>query len=151
MSLPDGLIMQYFEYLTDIASADLEEMSRAMEADSVNPMELKKRLAGEITGQFHDAEDARAAAAHFERVVQRREAPEDGQQYLQVMLEGSASTSEVFIMAFPTRSRSELKRLINQGAVEYNGRKIDKEMIHQPGEIIKFGRRQFVKTIDTEK
>ena len=151
MSLPDGLIMQYFEYLTDIASEELEEMGRAMEADSVNPMELKKRLAGEITGQFHGAEDARAAAAHFERVVQRREAPEDGQQYLQVALEGSASTSEVFIRAFPTRSRSELKRLINQGAVEYNGRKMDKEMMHQPGEIIKFGRRQFVKTVDTEK
>ena len=150
MSLPDGLIMQYFEYLTDVASEELEEMSRAMEADSVNPMELKKRLAGEITSQFHDTEDARAAAEHFERVVQRREAPEDG-QHLQVALEGSMSTSEVFIRAFPTRSRSELKRLINQGAVEYNGQKMDKEMMHQPGEIIKFGRRQFVKTVDAEK
>ena len=153
MSLPDGLIMQYFEYLTDVASEELEEMSRAMEADSVNPMELKKRLAGEITCQFHDAGDARAAAEHFERVVQRREAPEDGQQYLQVALEGSTSTSEVFVRAFPTRSRNELKRLISQGAVEYNGQKIHKEVMHQPGEIIKFGRRQFVKTvdIDTEK
>ena len=148
MSLPDGLIMQYFEYLTDVARDELEEMSRAMEADSVNPMELKKRLAGEITDQFHGAEDARAAAEHFERVVQRREAPEDGRQYLQVALEGSTSTSEVFIRAFPTRSRNELKRLINQGAVEYNGQKIYQEVMHQPGEIIKFGRRQFVKTVD---
>ena len=153
MSLPDGLIMQYFEYLTDVAREELDEMGRAMEADSVNPMELKKRLAGEITGQFHGAEDARAAAEHFERVVQRREVPEDGQQYLHVALEGSASTSDVFIRAFPTRSRNELKRLINQGAVEYNGQKIYKEVMHQPGEIIKFGRRQFVKTVDfdTEK
>ncbi len=150
MSLPDGLIIQYFEYLTDVAREELEEMGRAMEADSVNPMELKKRLAGEITGQFHGAEDARAAAEHFERVVQRREAPEDGGQYLQVALGGSTSTSEVFTRAFPTRSRNELKRLISQGAVEYNGQKIYKEVMHQPGEIIKFGRRQFVKTVDAD-
>ena len=150
MSLPDGLIMQYFEYLTDVSREELEEMGRAMEADSVNPMELKKRLAGEITGQFHGAEDARSAAQHFERVVQRREAPEDGRQYLEVALEGSTSTSDVFIRAFPTRSRNELKRLISQGAVEYNGQKIYKEVMHQPGEIIKFGRRQFVKTVDVD-
>ena len=77
MSLPDDLILQYFEYLTDVPDEELGDMGRSLEDGSVNPMELKKRLAGEITGQFHGPDEARGAQEHFERVVQRREMPDD--------------------------------------------------------------------------
>ena len=77
MSLPDPLIVPYFDYLTDAPEEELAAMSRDMAAERVNPMELKKRLAGEITGFFHDAAAATAAQERFERVVQRRALPED--------------------------------------------------------------------------
>ncbi|HZA21896.1 MAG TPA: tyrosine--tRNA ligase, partial [Dehalococcoidia bacterium] len=47
MSLPDTLIVPYLEYLTDLPEEELASMSHALEQDSVNPMELKKRLARE--------------------------------------------------------------------------------------------------------
>ena len=150
MSLPDGLVAEYFEYLTDVPDEELEEMRRTLEEDSVNPMELKKRLAGEITGQFHGPEDARMAQAHFERVVQRREAPEDVEEYpLSVILQGGDSTSDVLIMTHMASSRSQAKRLISQGAVERNGEKLYSERVDwKQGDIVKVGRRGFVRIVE---
>ncbi len=77
MSIRDDLIVSYFDLVTDVDVAEIAEMRQALAAGSVNPMELKKRLAREIAGQFHDAAAVRDAEAHFERVVQRGEAPDE--------------------------------------------------------------------------
>ncbi len=77
MSVPDDLIMDYLTLLTDTPDEDLKEIASALESQSVNPMDVKKRLAREIVSQFHDAEAGRQAEAHFERVVQRGEVPEN--------------------------------------------------------------------------
>ena len=158
MSLPDGLMMQYFEYLTDVADEDLEEMSRALEEQSVNPMELKKRLAREITDQFHGPEEARTAQEHFERVVQRGEAPQDVNQYSTYVppVSGGVSSPHVLVVSLPdalvgtgtARSLSQAKRLINQGAVEVEGVKVHTENVElQAGTIIKVGKRRFIKIV----
>jgi tyrosyl-tRNA synthetase len=76
MSIPDDLIMDYFELLTDVPDKELAEFRQQLAAQSVNPMILKKRLAKEIVLQFHGTEAAKAAEANFEKVVQRGEAPE---------------------------------------------------------------------------
>ena len=55
MSLPDELIGQYFEYLTDVPTEELVEMKKDLAQDAMNPMEYKKRLAWDITRQFHDS------------------------------------------------------------------------------------------------
>ena len=153
MSLPDALMMEYFEYLTDVPDAELEEMRRALDSESVNPMELKKRLAGEITRQFHGGEDTRRAEEEFERVVQRGEVPENIEEYpLSVVSEGGVSASEVLIRTSAAKSRSEAKRLIVQGAVEVDGRKVSAEDVHlQDGSIIKVGRRRFIRIVDVDK
>ena len=76
MSIPDDLIMDYFELLTDVSDKELAEFRQQLAAQSVNPMILKKRLAREIVGQFHSAGAAREAESHFEKVVQQRGVPE---------------------------------------------------------------------------
>ena len=68
MSLPDNLIVSYFDYLTDSPDEELEEMTRSIQGLTVNPMDLKKRLAQEITEVFHDRQAATAARERFERV-----------------------------------------------------------------------------------
>ena len=79
MSIADNMIVPYYELLTDLPSAFLADLERDLTPrsvggelvePSVNPMEHKKRLAWDITSQFHDADAADAAQAHFERVVQ---------------------------------------------------------------------------------
>ena len=77
MSIPDSLLMDYFELVTDVPDEELTEMRRDMEAQSVNPMELKKRLALNIVAQFHDGEASRQAEQTFEREVQRGEVADE--------------------------------------------------------------------------
>ncbi len=148
MSLPDTLVLDYFRFLTDVPETELEEISKALEDASVNPMEFKKRLAEDITAQFHTAQEGQNARSNFERVVQGRQAPADEDQYVQVPVIAGTSTSDVVRLAFPESSRSQLKRLINEGAVEVDGAKITGEIGHKPGQTIKLGRRRFIKTIE---
>jgi len=81
MSIPDSLMMDYFELLTDVDDEMLTEYRRLLSDESRNPMEIKKFLAWEIVRQFHGAEAAEQAHAHFEKVVQRKEVPDEIEEY----------------------------------------------------------------------
>ena len=151
MSIQDELVMDYFEYLTDVPDAELGEMSRELEERAVNPMELKKRLAREITGQFHRPDAGRNAEEHFERVVQRGEAPESEDQYISVVVwPATSTTTEVVVNALQI-SRSEAKRRIDQGAVESEGHKLKADDLIPPGRVLKVGKRYFIRTIAQEE
>ena len=121
MSLPDELIGPYFEYLTDVPSEELAEMDQ--NRGETNPIELKKRLALEITSQFHERAAANAAQAQFENVVQRRGLPDEIPEFVEPSLTGQSEDegrrlSNIILDAGLAASVSEAKRLINQGAIE---------------------------------
>jgi tyrosyl-tRNA synthetase len=121
MSLPDELIGPYFEYLTDVPSEELAEMDQ--NRGETNPIELKKRLALEITSQFHERAAANAAQAQFENVVQRRGLPDEIPEFAEPSLTGQTEDegrrlSNIIFDAGLAASVSEAKRLINQGAIE---------------------------------
>ncbi len=171
MSIPDRVMMDYFEYLTDVGEEELLEMRRELEAESVNPMELKKRLANDLTSQFHGAQEAAPAQDYFERVVQRAEAPQDVEEIALERLLQSISQREpetvaadsrsqvqlppalVLFYAGLTRSKSEARRLIVQGAVEVNGETLSPDtalLTIRPGTAIKVGKRRFISIVNTE-
>ena len=81
MSIPDSLMMDYFELLTDVPDEEFDEFRQQLSAQSANPMILKKRLAREIVTQFHGSEAGEQAESHFEKVVQRKEAPADIEEH----------------------------------------------------------------------
>ena len=152
MSLPDSMIILYFENLTDLSEEELSEMRRAVDKDSVNSMELKKRLARELVSQFHDVEAARDAQNYFERTVQRRETPEDIAIYelpSPMELKGKR-LSHILVAAKLAESVSEARRLIEQGAVEVNGQGIATNISAESldaGSTLKVGRRRFVRIV----
>ncbi|MFC2062787.1 tyrosine--tRNA ligase [Chloroflexota bacterium] len=75
MSIPDNLVPDYFELLTDVPDKELAELKQQLDSAATNPMVIKKRLAREIIGQLYDQEAAAGAEEHFARVVQKKEAP----------------------------------------------------------------------------
>ncbi|HJO83852.1 MAG: tyrosine--tRNA ligase [SAR202 cluster bacterium] len=77
MSLPDTMIVPYFENLTDIPEAELEEVRNVVANQSGNPMDLKKQLAHELVTQFKGADAAPEAQAHFEQTVQKGQLPSE--------------------------------------------------------------------------
>ena len=156
MSLPDNLMMDYFELLTDVSDADLTEFRQQLKAGSINPMMLKKRLAREIVTQFHSAEDARKAEADFEKVFQRREIPEDITEFN--LPEKATDISNLLVSAGLAKSRAEARRLIAQGAVEmmlqkdggFDSVKVsgdEPKVEFKDGSIIRVGKHRWIKIV----
>ena len=151
MSIPDSLIMDYFELLTDVPDEELEKFKQELDHDAVNPMELKKRLAREIVTRLYDQKAASEAEEHFRKVVQEKEVPEEIREYY-ITLSASIGLRDVLVETHLAKSRSEANRLIEQGAVEIDGKKISSNIAPvKSGSIIKVGKRRFAKVINTDK
>ena len=141
-------VVDYFDYLTDVSSEELEEMRRGMETGTVNPMELKKRLARELVAWLHGGEASRDAEAHFERTIQRRELPQDVPEYALPAGLGQERLSDVILGAGLASSSAEARRLIDQGAVRVNDERLDRNgpaSTLSSGDIIRVGRRRVVR------
>ena len=150
MSLPDKMIIPYFENLTDVPDREIEQMAQLLSTESVNPMELKKNLAKNIVAQFHDDNLSRNAAHHFERTIQKGETPEDLTEYEINSLAQlqHKRLPQLLPEAKLVKSSSEARRLINQGAVQVDGEKIDANStgsILKKNSILKVGKRRFIK------
>ena len=81
MSIPDSLILQYFELVTDVPDQEVEEFRQGLKDETINPMMLKKRLARELVTQLHSEQAASEAEEHFVKVFQRRGVPEEIQEF----------------------------------------------------------------------
>ena len=158
MSIPDDLMMDYFELLTDVSDEELAEFRKGLDNDSVNPMVLKKRLAREIVEQFHNKKAANEAAAQFKSVVQRKEV---GDASVGITATASAvwkrDIGKWLVSRGLVKSNSEAKRLIAQGAVQIIHEDKSRHVVSEgyveikPGDVIKYGKRRFVKIVKTDK
>ena len=120
MSLPDSLIWDYFELVTDVPDKELAEMRQGVKSESLNPMTAKKQLAREIVSQLYDPKAATEAENSFTRVFQKRELPEEIPEFVQP---GDMPITRLLVESGTTESRSEAHRLIQAGAVSVNGQK----------------------------
>jgi tyrosyl-tRNA synthetase len=141
MSLKDELIIQYFTLATNLPLprvADIENQLSAAE----NPMHLKKELALQIVSELHSRQAAFDAREYFEKTVQSGEIPSD----IPSFTIANSNIVEVLVESGSTPSKSEARRLIEQGGVEYEGDKITTPdfQITKPG-VLKTGKRHFVK------
>jgi len=168
MSIPDDLIMQYFELVTDVPDKELEEFRQGLGHETINPMILKKRLAREIVSQLYDQKAAKEAEEHFAKVVQKKEVPKEIKEYQVSFKEVAPNYPYKYPFKYPTpgdidlsrllvniglaKSRSEAHRLIEQGGVEVDNEKVTNYITPaKSGSIIKVGKRRFVKVVDTDK
>ena len=169
MSIGDGQMVNYYSLLTDLPSAALADLQRDLGQDAVNPMEHKKKLAWDITQQFHDAASADAAQAHFERVVQGRSLPDDipevsladlGENLSAASFRPSAGleverADQLLVSCDLAPSNAEARRLISQGAVEILRHSGETVRVTDPrasvtvaaGDVLRAGRRRFVRVI----
>ncbi len=169
MSISDNQMVSYYELLTDLPSSSLADLRSDLAQDRVNPMEHKKRLAWDVTNQFHDSDSADAAQAHFERVVQGRSLPDD---IPRVALEGGLSSGDpqdsakfqvhradiLLVKLGLASSNTDARRLISQGAVEIFRRSGDSGRLTDPrgdvtvaeGDVLRAGRRNYAEVAITQ-
>ena len=119
MSIPDSLMVKYYQYLTNNSSPDLSE-----------PMKAKKELAFNITETFHNAELATAAAENFDTRFSKREVPDELPEF-SINPEGKLLVDVLVEIGFAP-SKNEARRLIKGGAVKIDGNRIDDTDIAAP-------------------
>jgi tyrosyl-tRNA synthetase len=145
MSIPDSIIMNYFELVTDVPDEELDEFKRLLARNEINPMELKKRLGREIVTWLHNKDAAIEAEAHFARVVQNKEIPDEIEEY-SYNLNGEVDLKDLLTSIKMAKSRSDAGRLIDQGAVSIDGQTVAVNTIKiESGSIVKVGKRRFAK------
>ncbi len=148
MRIPDELIYQYFELVTDVSLQELQEIKQRLESGNVNPRDLKKRLAFTIVRMYHGEDAARQAEAHFERVVVKKEIPEDIPEFK--VESGKHRLVDLLVAAGLIQSKSEARRRIRQGGVSVDGSVVKDEFLEleitRPT-VVKAGKRAFVKLI----
>ena len=159
MSISDSQLMDYFNLLTDVPYKELGEFKQALCDNSANPMDIKKRLAGEIIAQLYSNNEAAEAEQHFAMIVQNKETPDDIREvrlsFITLAPDPSKpcdiDISRLLVETGLATSRSEAKRLISQGGTAIADSVIDTTICNvESGSIIKAGKRRFAKVINSD-
>lgn len=147
MSISDQLMFRYYELLSDLGTAEIDQLKERVASGEEHPREIKKRLAVEMVSRFHGWEVAQSEAGAFDAQFGRGEIPAEMEE---VVLE-SVSAGDIWLPRLLKetglcQSTSEARRLIVQGAVEVNGERVEdvEHSVPQAGNyIIKVGKRRF--------
>lgn len=150
MSIPDELIVKYFELATDIHPDIIDGIKQDLRTGSVNPRDIKMDLAREIVRLYYGEELSAAAEQHFKTVFQNKGIPEDISTLR--LAASELANEEMDIIELITRadfasSKSEARRLVQQGAVKLNGIKVAAVHAVKVGEgsILQVGKLKFCK------
>lgn len=151
MSIPDSLMFRYFTYLTYLPRVEIEEMERKLKKGEAHPKALKVRLAKELVSLYHSSQEAEKAHAEFEKVFRDGGVPEEMPEISiprQKLKDGKIDILSLLQEAQLTSSKAEARRLIQQGGVKINHRKVqsDKEQVSLQSElVIQCGKRKFAR------
>ena len=147
MSIPDGLIIKYFELVTDIHPDIIERIRKDLEEDNVNPRDVKISLAKEIVELYQGKEEAKLAEDRFRKVFQKGEIPDDIKTV--EVNSGDFNLADIVLGNKLVPSKKEFRRLVEQGGVKVNGERISNidEVSLASKFIIQIGKKKFIKVI----
>lgn len=151
MSVNDELMFKYLELLTDVPMEQIAEWRKGVKDGTVHPMTVKKAMAHAITEIYDGKEAADAAIANFEQVFSKKELPEDIPEYK--LKEGGIPELDLLELMVETKlapTKSEARRIIQQGGVTCDGEKVTGFNLTMPKAdsfILKVGKRKYLKVI----
>lgn len=146
MSIPDSQIIPYFTLATRVDFSRVKEMERSLSNGSENPMDLKLNLAQEIVRMYHSEKEALSARENFKKTFSKKEAPEDIKSIR--VGKDSVSLVDLVVSSGLANSKTEARRLIQNGAVDIDGetKNNPEEIINiRDGMVIRIGKHRFVK------
>lgn len=147
LSIPDPLILPWFRLVTDTPATRIAEIADAMQRGE-NPRDFKRELARTIVAAYYDADHARQAEEHFDRVIKNKMAPKDIEVF-ELPADSDTLLLDVLLDAGLVQSKGEGRRLMQQSAVSIGEDRITDPLFPVPaGEcIVKVGKRRFVRIV----
>ena len=146
MSIPDNIIVNYFNYATRLDPDEIAKIKSELDG-GVNPKLVKMRLAREIVAMYDGPEAAREAEAAFEKVFAQGDVPDDMPE---MTLDGPTWVIKILTDSGLCQSGGEARRMIKQGAVKLDDAKIDDadaELDITGEAVLKVGKRRFLKLV----
>ncbi len=152
MSVSDELMFRYYELVLYWEKEEVEKLKKEVSEGTLHPADAKRNLAEKIVEFYHGKEAARKAREEFDRIFKDKELPEEIPVYT-VKSDLFNDEGRVWIVNLlkasgMVASNSEARRLIEQGGVKLNGsivRDPGYEFIPQDGDVLKVGKRKFLK------
>ncbi len=147
MSIPDTLITRYYSLLTDVSQEELVKMDKEIESGTINPRDIKMRLAHMITEEYHGKDGADKAQEEFINVVSNKGIPEDIES---VKIDSEINILDLLVKLGFVQSKGEAKRLIQGGGVKLDGEKLsDMAYTVKPNMdvVLQAGKRKFAKLV----
>ena len=123
MSISDELMWRWFDLLSFKTTDEIAEL-KADQTNGRNPRDIKIELAKELISRFHDEESADLAETNFINQFQKKNIPDDIEEVSLVLSEGSIPLANLLKDCEMTSSTSEAIRMIKQGAVRIDEKKI---------------------------
>lgn len=147
MSIPDDLILDYFELTTDLSLEEIAQIKKSLK-EGENPRNLKVRLAKEIVTLYHSKKDADQAEQEFIEIFANKGLPEDIE--LKKLQNKKWNIVELLSETGLVTSKSEARRLIEGGGAKINGEKVttsETEVDISKEILLQAGKRKFLKVI----
>ena len=150
LRIPDNLIYTYFELASDVSNKDLAEIKQQLQDSSLNPRDLKRKLARRLVTMYHSSEEAQSAEAEFDRIFIDKEVPDVIEDF--VLGDGVVETTVVGLLAISklASSKGEARRLIEQGGVSINGERVtdlNTAIPQAKAFVVKVGKRKFLRIV----
>jgi tyrosyl-tRNA synthetase len=151
MSIPDELMWSYYELVTDRTPEQISKLESGVSGGASHPMDAKMLLAREVVTGFHGEPAALKASETFQRVFRDRQEPEEPP--IKNLPVGAPQLIKVLLMTLGlVASVSDAERLVKQGAVEIDGRRVDdprKEIdLSKPQDFrLRAGKKKFVRVV----
>ncbi|RYG35323.1 tyrosine--tRNA ligase [bacterium] len=148
MSIPDDLILNWFELCTDVPM----DQARAMLVEGQNPRDAKVRLGKEIVALYHGAEAGEEAVRYFVETFSKRQQPVEAEEV--ALPEGIEEDGHVSIPALVValglaKSNGDVKKLVQAGAVALDGEKVTELRVPTPrGKVLRVGKHQFRRIVE---
>lgn len=142
MSLPDNLIIPFFQVYTARTNAEIDELKSAL-MQGENPSLIKKQLASALVERYHGADVACVELEWFNNVFSKKEKPTSASP---LCIAFSISAIRILKTAMPDVSGKQLKRYFSEGAVRINNQKLtNTEEIPdiKDGDILRIGKKSF--------
>ena len=143
MSITDEMIVKYFRLAADASDEVLVKIESNLNDSNYNPRDAKRLLARSLVELYYDSDSALKAEDHFDEVIVNKSIPDDIPEF---QIEHETSLVDAVFFSKVVASKSEVRRLVKQGAVSVDGKKIDDASFSLcSGQVIKIGKRRFLK------
>ena len=153
MSVSDNLMIRYFELVTDVPLNEIEKLKIDLENSKMHPRDMKKRLAREIVKLYHGQRASLEAEEEFEKVFKEGLIPDETEELIlkkDNLKDGKIWITELLTISGFASSKSEARRLVEQGGVRVNGEKVSNpylDLTVKDGMILKVGKLYFLKLV----